>query len=58
MATDAGPLQPFPVSFPEMALVDLRRRINATEWPDRQQVVDASHGVQLATARCVPRGYG
>jgi pimeloyl-ACP methyl ester carboxylesterase len=37
------------INFPEVALVDLRRRITETRWPDRETVNDQSQGVQLAT---------
>ena len=37
------------------ALADLRRRINATKWPEREQVADASQGVQLATMQKLAR---
>jgi pimeloyl-ACP methyl ester carboxylesterase len=47
--TDKNAIRPFQVSFPEEDLVDLRRRIKATRWPDREQVKDATQGVQLAT---------
>jgi pimeloyl-ACP methyl ester carboxylesterase len=47
--TDAGAIRPFHVSFPEAELTDLRRRINATRWPERETVTDATQGVQLAT---------
>jgi hypothetical protein len=36
------------VSIPEEALVDLRRRIAATRWPEKETVADQSQGVQLA----------
>jgi pimeloyl-ACP methyl ester carboxylesterase len=36
---------------PEEALVDLRRRINQTKWPEQETVMDASQGVQLATVQ-------
>ena len=52
MASGAGgenAIRPFRVNFPEADLVDLRRRINATKWPERETVTDASQGVQLAT---------
>ena len=52
MAPGAGgenAIRPFRVNFPEADLVDLRRRINATKWPERETVTDASQGVQLAT---------
>ena len=42
-------IRPFHVSFPDTDLADLRRRIKATRWPDRETVADASQGVQLAT---------
>ena len=45
--TDA--IRPFSVNFPDEALADLRRRIEATRWPDRETVEDTSQGVQLAT---------
>jgi pimeloyl-ACP methyl ester carboxylesterase len=37
------------VHVPESQLTDLRRRIKATRWPERETVTDASQGVQLAT---------
>ena len=42
-------IRPFHISFPEEALADLRRRIAATKWPERETVSDATQGVQLAT---------
>jgi hypothetical protein len=39
---------PFRVNVPEAALTDLRRRIAATRWPDRETVPDQSQGVRLA----------
>ena len=45
---EATAIRPFHVSTPEAELTDLRRRINATRWPDRETVTDASQGVQLA----------
>jgi len=47
---DARPLH---VSFPEEQLVDLRRRIKATRWPDREIVSDDTQGVQLATMQAL-----
>ena len=47
--TEAGAIRPFHVSFPEAELTDLRRRINAKRWPERETVTDATQGVQLAT---------
>ena len=44
-------IRPFVVNAPEADLVDLRKRIAATKWPEREQVADATQGVQLATMR-------
>jgi len=48
-------LRPFHVSVPETELTDLRRRINATRWPERETVTDQSQGVQLATMEKLAR---
>jgi pimeloyl-ACP methyl ester carboxylesterase len=56
--TDAGDkaaIRPFRVKFPEESLTDLRRRVQATRWPERETVADASQGVQLATAQKLAR---
>jgi pimeloyl-ACP methyl ester carboxylesterase len=45
----------FQINFPEAAIVDLRRRIGATKWPERETVADATQGVQLATMRELAR---
>ncbi len=42
-------IRPFRVAFPDEALADLRRRVLATQWPERETVDDPSQGVQLAT---------
>jgi pimeloyl-ACP methyl ester carboxylesterase len=56
MATpDNTAIRPFSFHAPEEALVDLRRRINATKWPEREQVGDASQGVQLDTVQKLAR---
>ena len=47
--TDNNAIHPFDVSFSEAELTELRRRINATKWPESELVLDASQGVQLAT---------
>src|SRR5918995_5892079 len=48
-------IRPFRVTVPEAELTDLRRRINATRWPDRETVADDSQGVQLVTAQALAR---
>jgi pimeloyl-ACP methyl ester carboxylesterase len=42
-------IRQFRINIPESELVELRRRIVATRWPDRETVSDQSQGVQLAT---------
>ena len=51
MTAAAGdtPIRPFRVDVPEADLADLRKRVAATKWPEREQVADATQGVQLAT---------
>jgi hypothetical protein len=46
---------PFHLYFPETELIELRRRIKATKWPEKETVVDASQGVQLATIKNLAR---
>src|SRR5262249_18695353 len=41
-------IRPFRVSIPEQALSELRRRILATQWPEKETVSDTSQGVPLA----------
>ena len=54
-AADKDAMRPFHVSIPEEALVDLRRRIAATRWPEKETVADQSQGVQLATIQELAR---
>jgi pimeloyl-ACP methyl ester carboxylesterase len=51
-------IRPFRINVPDEALVDLRRRIRATRWPERETVTDQSQGVQLATIRELARYWG
>ena len=44
-------IRPFHFKAPDAALVDLKRRIAATRWPEKETVTDASQGVQLATMK-------
>jgi pimeloyl-ACP methyl ester carboxylesterase len=52
---DKTAIRPMHVHAPEWQLVDLKRRINATRWPERETVTDASQGVQLATMQKLAR---
>lgn len=56
--SDPNGIRPFHFNFSEAALTDLRRRINATKWPEREIVNDASQGVQLATMQKLARYWG
>src|SRR5918999_1805970 len=51
-------IRPFRVDVPEEQLVDLRRRISATRWPDRETVNDRSQGIQLAKLQELVRYWG
>ena len=50
-------IRPFRIDVPEEAIVDLRRRISATRWPDRETVTDQSQGVQLTTVQELARHW-
>ena len=45
---DKNAIRPFQVNVPEADLTELRRRITATRFPEKETVVDGSQGVQLA----------
>src|ERR1700674_1040740 len=51
-------IRPFRVSIPEEQLTDLRRRIKATKWPERETVADDTQGVQLATMQALASYWG
>src|ERR1043165_2537607 len=56
--SDKTAIRPFQFNFSDAELTDLRRRINATRWPERELVQDASQGVQLATMQKLARYWG
>jgi pimeloyl-ACP methyl ester carboxylesterase len=56
--SDDAPIRPYQVNFPETELSELRRRINATRWPERETVPDASQGVKLATIQKLASYWG
>jgi pimeloyl-ACP methyl ester carboxylesterase len=58
IATEDNAIRPFRVHVPQEAIVDLRRRIAATRWPDKETVADQSQGVQLATMKEFVRYWG
>src|SRR5207253_3378931 len=57
-ADDKNAIRPFHVNVPEAELTELRRRINATKWPERETVTDATQGVQLATTQALAQYWG
>jgi pimeloyl-ACP methyl ester carboxylesterase len=52
---DKTAVRPFKVNFPDADLSDLKKRISATKWPDRETVADDSQGVRLAVMQNVAR---
>jgi hypothetical protein len=54
-AADKNAIRPFHVNVAEADLTELRRRINATKWPERETATDQSQGVQLATIQELAR---
>ena len=57
-AAEDRSIRAFKVQVPQAALDDLRRRINATRWPDRETVADRSQGTQLASLQNLVRYWG
>lgn len=57
-ASDDRSIRPFKVQMSQAALDDLRRRINATRWPDKETVADRSQGTQLAKLQELVRYWG
>src|SRR5213080_2255335 len=55
LPADKGGIRPLRVNVPEAELAELRRRISATRWPDRETVTDQTQGVQLATTQALAR---
>jgi pimeloyl-ACP methyl ester carboxylesterase len=51
-------IRPFRVNIPDAELAEMRRRVAATRWPERETVADTSQGVQLATMRALARHWG
>ena len=53
--TKSDAIRPFRVNFSDAELTEMRRRISATRWPDRETVTDQSQGPQLATMQKLAR---
>jgi len=54
----ADAIRPFHIHVPDEALTDLRRRIAATRWPDKETVHDRSQGAPLAELQALVRYWG
>src|SRR5712692_2984353 len=51
-------IRPFRANIPQEAITELRRRVAATRWPDKETVIDGSQGVQLAKLQELVRYWG
>jgi pimeloyl-ACP methyl ester carboxylesterase len=58
MPAEDNTIRPFQVGFPEAELAELRRRVNATRWPERETVTDDSQGVRLAMMQDLAAYWG
>jgi pimeloyl-ACP methyl ester carboxylesterase len=56
-AATGDAIRPFRINFSDEALVDLRRRLAATRWPEKETVADESQGVPLATMQELVRHW-
>jgi len=56
--TKADAIRPFTFHAPQAELDDLRQRIKATKWPERETVNDETQGVQFATTQKLARHWG
>jgi pimeloyl-ACP methyl ester carboxylesterase len=54
-ATENSTIRPFQIKISEEQLVDLRKRVSATKFPEQETVTDQSQGVQLATIQKLAR---
>jgi len=55
LTKDKVDIRSFKVTFPEAQITDLRARVKATKWPERETVTDATQGVQLATMQALAK---
>ena len=57
-STDNTAIRPFTVNIRDEQIADLKRRLVATRWPDKETVADASQGAQLAQLQELVRYWG
>ena len=55
VVADTTAIRPFRVEVPEVELAELRRRLKATIWPEKETVSDGSQGVQLALMQALAK---
>jgi pimeloyl-ACP methyl ester carboxylesterase len=58
IAGSGGDMRPFRAAIPQGMVDDMRRRIAATRWPERETVMDRSQGNQLETMQDIVRYWG
>ncbi|TGS89905.1 epoxide hydrolase, partial [Mesorhizobium sp. M2D.F.Ca.ET.178.01.1.1] len=57
-AASSDAIHPFHIHVPKKELIDLRKRLAATRWPDKETVADQSQGAQLAKLRGLVQYWG
>lgn len=57
-AASSDAVRPFRVEISDAALLDLRRRVSATRWPDKETVADQSQGARLAQIQALVKYWG
>jgi len=55
---DSEAIRPYHISISKEALTDLRTRVNATRWPDKETVTDQSQGVKLQQIQGLVKYWG
>ena len=58
LVRDDAAIRPYHIAIPQAALDDLRKRVRATRWPDKETVTDQSQGVQLARIQALVQYWG
>src|ERR1700719_751794 len=56
--TEDQSIRPFHFKATDATLADLKRRIAATRWPEKETVTDSSQGAQLATIKALAKYWG
>jgi pimeloyl-ACP methyl ester carboxylesterase len=57
-SNDSTQIRPFHVNIPDAALTDLRQRVLATRWPDKETVTDRTQGVKLEQIQNLVKYWG